>query len=293
MGEIFALTCALMWAFAVVFFRRSGETIPPLALNLFRVGLSSAAFLLTLAVLREPLFRPAPVGDYLILAASGVIAIALSDTLFHMSLNRVGAGVNAIVDTLYSPFTVVMAFLMLGERLGALDLTGMVLIVTGVIIATRVKLPPGLSRRTLVMGILLGVGAMATLSFGIVLAKPVLEGHDVVWSTTIRQLASLLVLVPAALLGPGGRRNFRVFLPDRSWRFSVPGTLMGSYLALLFWIGGMKYSQAGTAAILNQTSTIYLLILASVILKEPFTRRKAIAAGLALCGILLVLRPGF
>ncbi|MGD9548351.1 MAG: DMT family transporter [Candidatus Krumholzibacteriia bacterium] len=292
MGEIFAMTCALMWAFAVVLFRRSGETIPPLALNLFRVGLSSAAFLLTLAVLREPLFRPAPLGDYLILAASGVIAIALSDTLFHMSLNRVGAGVNAVVDTLYSPFTVVMAFLMLGERLSPLDLVGMVFIVTGVIIATRVKLPPGVTRRTLIMGILLGVGAMATLSFGIVLAKPVLERHDVVWTTTIRQLASLIVLVPAALLGPGGRRNFRVFRPDRSWRFSAPGTLMGSYLALLFWIGGMKYTSAGTAAILNQTSTIYLLILASVILKEPFTRRKAVAAGLALCGILLVLRPG-
>ncbi|MGD9549133.1 MAG: EamA family transporter [Candidatus Krumholzibacteriia bacterium] len=49
---------------------------------------------------------------------------------------------------------------------------------------------------------------------------------------------------------------------------------------------------AGTAVILNQISTIHLLILASVILKEPFTRRKAVAAGLALCGILLVLRPG-
>jgi drug/metabolite transporter (DMT)-like permease len=275
----------------VILFRKSGETVPPLALNLFRVSVSSILFAVLLLASGRPLLGVAPLRDYLILMASGIIAIALSDTLFHMCLNRVGAGVNAIVDTLYSPFIVICAWFMLGERLGASQLGGMALIVGAVLLTTRVTPPPGGDRRTLVSGVLIGVGAMASLSFGIVLAKPVLNHADVIWATAVRQFGSLLVLVPATLIHPGRRRFWAVFRPQRSWRFTLPGTFMGSFLALMFWIAGMKLTAAGTAAILNQTSTIYILIMASVFLKEPFSWRRGLAAVLALSGILLVVWP--
>ena len=278
MGEFYALTCALVWGLAVVLFRRSGETVPPLALNLFRVAVSSVLFVVTLGVSNQPLLRAVPASDYAILAASGVIAIAISDTLFNACLNRVGAGINAIVDTLYAPFIMLFAALMLGERMGGLRLLGMGLIISGVLLTTRAQPPPGTTRRTLVTGILLGAGAMASIAFGIVLAKPVLERTDVLWATTVRQLASLAVLLPAVCLAPARRRYFAVFRPQASWRFSVPGTLLGSYVALLFWIAGMKHTDAGTAAVLNQTSTIHVLVFASLFLGERFTRRKAAAA---------------
>ena len=291
MGEIFALATALVWSVAVILFRKSGETVPPLALNLFRVGLSSALFAVLLLVTGRPLLRMAPWQDYAILVASGIIAIALSDTLFHMCLNRVGAGVSAIVDTLYAPLIVLCAWLMLDERLGPWQLWGMALVVLAVLVATQVTPPQGVERRTLISGILIGVGAMVSLSFGIVLAKPVLNHSDVIWATTVRQFGSLLVLVPLTLIHPQRRRLWSVFRPQAAWRYSVPGTVMGSFLALLLWIAGMKFTQAGIAAILNQTSTIYILILASVFLKEPFSWRRGLSVGLALGGIALVLRP--
>lgn len=289
MGEMFALACALVWAFAVIFFRKSGETVSPFSLNLFRVTVSSLLFVVSLAVLRQPLLGQAPLEDYLILVASGVIAIACSDTLFHMCLNRVGAGVNAIVSTLYSPFIILYAFLLLGERLGRDQFFGMFLIIGGVIVASATRPPEGLTRRNLVIGLLYGVASMATLAFGIVLAKPVLERSDIMWATTVRQLGSLAVLAPIALLWPGRKKRLEVFRPHASWKFSLPGAFLGSYLALILWIGGMKYTTAGNAGILNQTSTIYTLVFASVFLKEPFTARKGVAAALAMLGIFFVL----
>ena len=50
----------------------------------------------------------------------------------------------------------------------------------------------------------------------------------------------------------------------------------------------MKYSLAGPAAILNQTSSIYVLIFASIFLNEPFTARKVVASVLAIAGIAMV-----
>ena len=289
MGEFFALSCALVWAVAVIFFRKSGETVPAFSLNLYRVSLSSLMLLGSMAALDRPILGQAPRSDILILMASGVIAIAVSDTFFHMCLNRVGAGINGIVDSLYSPFIILFAFLMLGERLGPNQFAGMGLIIGGVLLATRTAPPPGTARATVILGAFFGVVSMGTLGFGIVLAKPVLVRSDVLWATTVRQLGAWLALVLVLVFRTDRRQILGVFRPDSSWRFSLPGTFLGSYLALMLWIAGMKYTATGTAGILNQSSTLFILILATLILKEPFTRRKGISVVLTLGGILLTL----
>lgn len=288
MGELYALICSILWGFAVILFKKSGETTSPFTLNFFRVAVSCPLFVVTLLVLRQPFITGAPLSDYLILFVSGVFAIAISDTLFHMSLNIVGAGITAIVDCLYSPFIVLTAYLLIAERLGPWQFGGMALIVLGVFVAARHEPPPGITRRRLVVGILCGVMAMATLAFGIVIAKPVLNRSPVMWATAMRQFGTLAAMLPVALLSRRRGKIFSVFKPHRAWRFSLTGTLMGSYLSLIFWIAGMKYTLAGIAAIINQTSTIFIIIFATLFLRERFTKRKAAAAVLAIAGILLV-----
>lgn len=288
MGELYALLCAVVWAAAVIFLKRSGETVPPFALNLFRVTISSALLLITVFAAGQGLVRDAPLGDYLILIASGVIAIAAADTMLHRGLNIVGAGVTAIIDCLYSPLVIAFAFLLLDERLSGYHLAGMALIIGGVLLTSRIELPRGLDRAGLIRGILWKVGSVIALALGVVIAKPVLERSPILWATTVRQLGALAVLLVVALASPQRGTYLRTFRPRRVWRFTLPATVLGSYVSLMLWLAGMKYTQAGTAAILNQTSTIFILVFATIFLREALTRRKFIAAGLAICGILLV-----
>ncbi len=288
MGKLFALASAIVWALAMITLKKSGETAPPFALNLFRVVVSIPLFAVTLLALDEPLWQPAPRADVLLLLASGIIGIALSDTLFHAGLNRMGAGITGIVGCLYSPFVVLGAYLVLSERLGLWQLIGMVLVVAGVVIASKHKPPAGATRRTMVIGVVYGVLAMATVAAGILIVKPVLERTGVVWATFVRQIGALAVMAPLGLLLPGRREHYRALRPHRQWRNLVPATLLGSYLAVMLWIAGMKYAKAGNAAILNQTSSIFVLVFAALLLREPFTGRKVAAAVLALGGILMV-----
>jgi drug/metabolite transporter (DMT)-like permease len=289
MGEIFALAAAVVWAFAVILFKRSGETVPPFSLNLFRASVSLLVFTALLFLSGEGIYDQASGADTFWLFASGVLGITLADTFFHRGLNMMGAGISAIVGCLYSPFIVLFAYLLLDERLGPWQLLGMVLVIGGVLMATRHRPPPGASARTLAFGVFWGVLAMASQGLGIVIAKPALERSPILWATVLRLVAAQATLLPLALLSSERRAIFAVFRPVRSWRFTLTGTLLGSCLALLFWIAGMKYAKAGTAAILNQTSTIYVLAFASLFLREPFTRRKGLATLLALAGIALVL----
>jgi drug/metabolite transporter (DMT)-like permease len=288
MGQIYALACALVWAFAVVLLKRSGESISPLALNIFRVTFSLPLLLVTSALAGQPLLPAASARDYLVLIASGILAIALADTLFHASLNIVGAGVSAIVDTLYSPMVVLFAFTLIGEHIGLRDLLGMLLVVGAVLLSTTLEPLPGRTRAQVATGVLLGLTHIILLALGIVIAKPVLNHSPVLWASSVRQAGALVVLVAMGLASRRRRQHFAVLRPTPHWRTMVPATVLGSFLALILWIAGMKYTLASVAAILNQSSTIWILLLSVVLLHERMTPRKALSAVLALAGVLLV-----
>jgi drug/metabolite transporter (DMT)-like permease len=286
-GEVFSLLTAIVWAVAMVLFKRSGDSIPPFALNLFRVGVSSVLFLVTLPFVSS--LTQFSLRDFGVLAASGIIGIAISDTLFHRGLNLMGASTTGIVDCLYSPFVAIFAMWMLGESLTLIQWLGLVLVIVAVLLASENSHDKNVSQRNLWIGVGYGVAAMLTVAFGVVIAKPILAHTNIVWATSIRQFCALGVMVPVALLLKNRRETFAVFRWGSHWRFALPGTLLGSYLALMLWLAGMKFARAGVAAVLNQTSTIWVLILAACFLGEKFSLRKAIATVLALGGILLVM----
>jgi drug/metabolite transporter (DMT)-like permease len=64
--------------------------------------------------------------------------------------------------------------------------------------------------------------------------------------------------------------------------------LLGPFLATLFWIAGFKYETVGRAAIYNQLSTVFIILLAWLILKEHMSRRKVAGVVLAIAGALIV-----
>jgi drug/metabolite transporter (DMT)-like permease len=68
----------------------------------------------------------------------------------------------------------------------------------------------------------------------------------------------------------------------------VPGSVMGTYVSLLFWLGGMKYTLASTAAALNQTATLWTFGLAVLWLGEPVTRRRLLWLAGGVVGVALV-----
>ncbi|MCW8800724.1 MAG: EamA family transporter, partial [Desulfobacter sp.] len=76
---------------------------------------------------------------------------------------------------------------------------------------------------------------------------------------------------------------------SKAWLNAFPATVSGNYIALLLWVAGMKYTTASRAGVLNQMSTIFLFILATVWLKEKMTAQRLAAILLAIAGAYLVI----
>ena len=288
LGESLSLLTAAIWAFAVILFRKSGETVHPLALNAFKNSLAIALLLPTLWFSGQTLFPQHSASVYLTLFLSGIIGIGIGDTLFFNSLNRLGAGLTGIVLCLYSPFIIVFSYLFLNESLTNVQLIGALLIITAVFITTIQRKPIGVTKRNVLYGVIYAILASAAMATGVVIMKPLLSTHYVIWVAEIRLLGGMAALLLILICHPGRRMIVNSLIRTHNWHYVLGGSFFGAYLAMIIWIAGIKYTQASVASALNQTSTIFIFIFAGLILKEPMNMRRTIGIVLAFSGAFLV-----
>lgn len=290
-GEILSVGAAFFWAAALVIFRVVGRDVHPLPLNLFKNVLAVTLLAPTLAILGRPVLPALPAGDYAVLLASGVIGIAVADTLILASLNKLGAELLAIVDCAYSPFVIGLSFLFLNERINLVQTAGVALIVLAVLLVSGRKTDAAIPRRDLVLGIFLGIASVFLMAAGIVMVKPLLLRTSILAATMIRLAGGGAAVALVIAVHPRRRELLRPLRSARTLALLVPGSILATYLSNAFWLAGMRLTKASIASALNQLSTIFIFVLAALFLKEKATPRKVAAVVLAFLGALLVSVP--
>jgi len=288
LGETMALGAALAWAVAVILFKKSGERIHPIGLNLFKNILAAVLFLPTMYIMGQTLTYPATTNEYILLIVSGVLGIGISDTFFFLCLNRIGASLTAIVDCLYSPFIISMSMIWLGESLTVWQIVGATMIISAVLTVASKKNSGHISRRDALIGIVYGALAMFTMAVGIVMIKPLLNRSPLLWVTEIRLFAGILFLLVYLAFHPRRRVIVASIGSVRQWGYALSGSFFGAYLSMVCWVAGMKYTLASVAAALNQSNNIFIFVLAAIFLKEPINRQRVIGIVLGVAGSLLV-----
>ena len=287
-GEGMALLTAVVWAFSVILFKKSGETVHPIALNVYKGLLAAILLVPTMAIAGETLFRPVPAGEYWLLFFSGVLGIGVADTLFFKCLNLVGASMSAVIDCMYSPFIIGLSMVWIGERLTTWQIVGVVLIISAVLSATHRRSRGPLTRPQIIFGLVYGILAMASMAVGIVMIKPLLDRSPLFWVTEIRLLGGLAALVVVLLIRGDRRKIIATALAGNGRLYTFWGSFLGTYISLILWLGGMKYTQASIAAALNQTSNIFIFVFAALMLKEKITLVRSLAILVAVAGVYLV-----
>jgi drug/metabolite transporter (DMT)-like permease len=281
LGEALSLGCALTWAVGVIIYKRLGEQLPPLKLCLLKNLIVLALVVATVAVLASPLApvlglqrlpMPALDGASILLAlASGVIGIAVADTLYLRALNVLGAGRMGVVGNLFSPFVILLSVMFLGEQLGPVQWLGFALVMAGVVLVNApdrlAQVDPAALRRGLATGAL----AVALMAVAIVMVKQVLEDEPFWWIVLLRIAGAM-----AGLRGSGQ--------PTR-WGVLVVAALVGQYLSMAMWLGGYKYTDASVASVLNETASVFIVLFAAIFLGEALSRRRVLGVLVTLAGV--------
>ncbi len=289
-GDLYAILSGFFWSFSVIFMRISGFQIPAIPLTFFKSGVSILLFLALTLFMGDSLMPSLSSEAYVRLVASAVLGISIADTMFAAALNRLGASLQALTDCVYAPSVAGVGFLMFGEVLGVGEWIGGALVVTGVIIGLGMT-PEVKSPRDLIIGVLLASGAHIIMAVGILMVRDIYQDHSVVWVSGFRFLVATLILGIIAWPKTGSRL-FVGFVRRDTWKYMIPMTFFGPFLATICWVSGFKYLPAGRAAIYNQLSTVFIIIMAVIFLKEELTMKKSLGVIVAVIGSVVVSMSG-
>jgi len=286
LGDIYAILTAICWSCGVICFDIAGRVLNSLQISLLKNIVGVLGFIGFLLLQGDP-FPVFDQHDYFILVVSGLIGVALGDLLFLASLRRIGSGMSAIISTSYSVSIFILAYIMYQEVISVFAYFGGALVISGVIVGTM-ESPENRDPRDIYIGAFYGFLAHFFTAYSVLLLRPVMESHPVVPIALVR-FTTGIIFSAAAIVYLNGYSELRETMAKGFGHvYLLAGSFLGTFLSVIFWLSGYKYTLAGRAAIYNQLSTIFIIILAAIFLKEVMTTKKWAAVSLALLGAFIV-----
>ena len=287
-GEAFALASALGWAWAVILLRRSGETLPPFELNLFKNVLGFVLLIPTILIVDGLALPRYSLFDLMIVLTSGLLGIALADTWYLRALNLMGASRTGIVASLFSPFVILLSTVFLGERMVSWQWIGFSLVISGVLLVTWRVHRSEVDADDLRRGSLYGVGAMFMMAVGIVMVKEILETRPFLWTVELRMVGGITGMLVVMMFGGRWQRAKQSFTEPQPWGTVIGASFLAAYVALILWLAGYKLIDASVASALNETNGAFIVLLAWLMLGEKMSRRKLAGVSLTLAGVIVM-----
>ena len=286
MGDLYAVITAVCWSSAVILFDISTKNFTAIQLNVLKNFIGVFGFILTIVLfsIPSPNFSQQ---DIFTLALSGFLGILIADGLFLESLRRLGSGISAVVSTIYTPTVFIIAFILFNETINLYSYIGGVLVLGGITISVF-QPPKTIKKRDLYIGILFGIMANILTAYSVLIIKPIMKNNSVVYVALYRFSIGLFFGIIINLVKSGTKTVIQKFKQGLTNQYVVFGAILGTYLSVIFWLAGYKYTLAGRAAIYNQLSTVFIIILARIFLKEPMTSKKVIGVSLAIFGAMIV-----
>lgn len=285
MGEFYSVACAACWALAVILFRRSGETLPAFELNLFKNVLATVLMVPTI-LLVDGIGWPAYSGlEWLVVALSGLVGIAVADTWYLRALNLMGAARTGVVASLYSPFVILMSLFFLGEVLIWWQYFGFVLVLGGILLVTWRQNRRDVSLRAIRLGVAFGAASVLMMAAGIVMVKPILETQSFMWTMGVRLAAGASGMLLFVHVTRGWQKSMMHFRSPQPWTVIILASLLGSYLSMMLWLAGYKLTEASIASVLNETAAAFIVLFAWLFLKEEMNWRRVAGIGLTFSGV--------
>ncbi|MBW4568599.1 MAG: DMT family transporter [Tolypothrix carrinoi HA7290-LM1] len=290
-GEVAALLAAGFWAVASVVYGRLGQRIPPLQLNLLKGIIAIALLTITIFVRREffPILTIVPLS---LLLLSGIVGIGLGDLAFLAAINSFGARRTLLMGTLAPPMTAIIAQIFLQEKLNVNAWCGILLTIVGVAWVVTERLPDssGNSSTQLSRGIGFGLLAAIANAIGGVLSRAALANTSIppLWASLFRLIAGVLILLPLVWLS---WRRGRIILSElQSTRVIIAtffAAFCGTYLGIWLQQTAIKFTPAGIALTLLQTSPLFIMPLA-ICMGEKVSFRAIAGVVIAIAGIALL-----
>ena len=295
-GELAALGAALVWAIGGLLLKRLSTSFH--SVLLVQIRCIAAVTLLAIILLATGGFASlsqVSLRAVVMVVVGTLLTIGVGESLLVQSLRYIDlTRAYPILICGYPVVTLILSFFFLHEKLAGLTLLGALLVLAGLYLVAR---PSG----SLVVrfsftssgektGMLLILLAVLVSGGGTILVRQGMQDLDPTLANFLRFSGTAILLLPFTFshwTDLGVRKS--------DWR--IMGTaVLGGALSLglggILFVLALKESGAALTSVLSSTSSLFLLPMAVLFLKEKVTPKLVSGVVLSVLGICLVLLPG-
>ncbi|MBP7104788.1 MAG: DMT family transporter [Fermentimonas sp.] len=281
-GEIASLLTAVCWTFSAIYFEKAGRRVGSLSVNIIRIFLG-VIFLGITTLFTRGMFFPIDATPYnwFWLGLSGIVGFFLGDLFLFKSYTIIGSRTSQLVMSLAPMITAVIGWFFLSEYLTPKSIAGIVVSVTGIMIAVAGK---KLRLDVPVKGFLYAIGGALGQAVGLILSKKGMGDYDAIAATQIRAIFGFAAF---ALLVTFMRRWRKVILAtgERKIMNAITiGAMFGPFIGVSLSLFAVKHTETGIASALMALTPIFIIIPSAIMFKEKITARQVTGAVISIIG---------
>ncbi|MBN3040894.1 MAG: DMT family transporter [Candidatus Omnitrophica bacterium] len=285
LGCLTALISAASWAFGSILFRKLGDKATPLAMNFVKGIIGTVYLLVVISFLG---FEKTDAQTILLLSASGLLGIALGDTLFFKALIYLGPRLTILLSTLGPVFTITLAIIFLRERPSFLAWIGMFLTTSGILWVLWERAPREEAKNNWKPGVKFAILSAACMSLGIIFAKLGVVTSSAIQATLIRISASFVSLGFWGILTHSLDKWIAPFKSKKMLGLIALAVFVAIFGGFWMFLLALKYIDASIATILSSTTPLFILPMSAFFLKERISARAILGACVAVSGVVLI-----
>ena len=206
-GELAALGAAISWTVSALLYGRVLQETRPISANIIRLTLTGSILLLFLVVIGKLSILTDLSSEIVVISAlSGIIGLGLGDTLYLMSLSRIGIARAVPITCVYPLFSLVWAVVFISEPITWAVVVGAIVIVGGIWFLGRDTHAStvDIKRKPLVIGMILALLTAIVWSISItmmdVVVKETPDLNHALAINTMRVIAIAAVMFMASPL---------------------------------------------------------------------------------------------
>lgn len=291
-GELAALATSFFFALTALIFTATGRMVGSQVTNRLRL-LFALGYLvvLNLILFREPLPFSANASRWLWLSLSGVIGLSLGDTFFFQSLVSVGPRLGSLLLSLAPIFGSIMAWLLFGETLSPMQITGIVLALAGIgWVVMSHREPPDTPHGHTQRGVFFGVLAGLCQAVGLVLSKQAMFGEFSPFkANAIRMFAAVIFTwMWTALEGKAAATFTALREKPKILLLIALGAFLGPLVAVTSSLLAVQHAEIGVASTLMALPPVIVLPISYFVFKERTGWQAVAGTILAILGVAIL-----
>lgn len=293
-GEVAALTAALLWSVSSMLWRQIELSAG--AMNLLKNALGLLMMLLHLGVLtvvtHEPAFT-ASTSSIGLLIVSGLVGVVIGDTLFLRSLQILGPRIALMMATTSPIFSVVLGWFFLREQLLIIVVGGILLTVAGLIIVltdrAAAKEAPNVYPGKVAAGVWCGILGALCQAVGGVLSRAGSQDCSGLEAAIYRVTVGVVVLVVFyqwhRKLKPIFQRAFQLDMI----KLLLPATVLGTWMGIWLCQVAYKHSDVAIAQTLLSTCPLFAVPVIWIWDRRRLSLHGFIGTLIAVSGVAMVI----